>query len=340
MVDPDTTSAADLATKVAFLRRPDVYPDAPGRVETRETHMAWVFLTRRHAYKLKKPVRFAFLDYTSLAGRERVCRAEIALNRRLAPETYEGVVALRQRRDGELTLDGDGTTVDWLVKMRRLPAEGFLESAILAREVPEQPLADAADLLARFYRDQPAMPLNPATHAERLDATLREHRDHLLEGPEQPVEPARVRAVVETLRASLARREALPAERAERLVDGHGDLRPEHVHLGPPPAVIDCIEFNDSFRHNDPVEEIAFLDMECERLGADWIGRVMLDAYAAHTGDDPPDALIAFYRGKRALLRAQLSLWHLAEDVADPDKWRRRTETYLAIAERHAAKLR
>ncbi|SDF57344.1 Aminoglycoside phosphotransferase family enzyme [Limimonas halophila] len=339
MADDTTTTGPGLAEKVAFLSQPEIYADAPESVETRETHMAWVFLTREHAYKLKKPVRFDFLDYTTLDARRRVCRAEIELNRRLAPTTYLGVVTLRQRPDGALTLDSHGEVVDWLVKMRRLPADGFLENAILTGEVPREALADAADLLARFYRDRQPMPQDPDAYLDGLRSTLAANRDDLLNGPEHPVDPARIRALADTLDAAIGDRRELLAGRAARLVDGHGDLRPEHVHLGPPPAVIDCIEFNSAFRHNDPVEEIAFLGMECERLGATWVGPVILNAYTARTDDAPPAELVALYRAKRALLRAKLSLWHLDEAVPNPDKWRDRTATYLAIAERHAETL-
>ena len=127
------------------------------------------------------------------------------------------------------------------------------------------------------------------------------------------------------------------AQRAEqrRIVDGHGDLRPEHILLGTAPLIIDCLEFRADLRRLDPVGELAFLAMECERLGAPLIGRILFRRYRVSTGDDPPPALIAFYKAMSALIRARIAILHLREKpVRDPQKWPRRAAEYLAIAGR------
>jgi aminoglycoside phosphotransferase family enzyme len=119
-----------LAAKVDFLSRPDAYDPRPAGVVRRETHMSWVFLAGNEVYKLKKPVRFPYLDFSTLARREAACRAELRLNRRLAPDVYLGVLPLVERA-GALLIDGEGAPVDWLVKMKRLD-ERFMLDGILA----------------------------------------------------------------------------------------------------------------------------------------------------------------------------------------------------------------
>ena len=106
--------------KVAFLMQPSAYPEPTPHVERVETHMSWVFLTDRHAYKLKKPVVYDYLDYGTLAARRRNCREELRLNRRLAPNVYLDILPLAQDEFGRLRLGGPGEVVDWLVVMRRL----------------------------------------------------------------------------------------------------------------------------------------------------------------------------------------------------------------------------
>lgn len=120
----------ELAEKVRFLSDPAGYDDEPRRVEARETHMSWVFLTDTRVYKLKKPVRLSFLDFGTIARRRFFCEEELRLNRRLAARTYRQVVPLRRDKSGRLSLSGAGTTVDWLVEMERLPAADMLDECI------------------------------------------------------------------------------------------------------------------------------------------------------------------------------------------------------------------
>jgi aminoglycoside phosphotransferase family enzyme len=118
-----------------------------------------------------------------------------------------------------------------------------------------------------------------------------------------------------------------------RLVEGHGDLRPEHVCLAPEPVIIDCLEFSRELRLLDPADELAFLALECERLGAPAVGSWFLAAYTEVTGDAPPPLLLRFHRTYRALRRAKLAVWHLEDPaVREPARWTARARRYLELA--------
>lgn len=124
------------------------------------------------------------------------------------------------------------------------------------------------------------------------------------------------------------------------LRDAHGDLRPEHIWLDDRVRVIDALEFNPRLRANDPFDEVAFLDLECERLGAGWAGRMIRSRLARAFGDGVPDMLFTFYRCHRATLRARLAIAHLLEPhPRTPEKWPRQCRAYLALAARDARKL-
>lgn len=332
VTEPNHTDAI-----VEWLRRPSAYPGHPEQVTVRETHMAWVFLTDTLAYKLKKPVRFSYLDYSTVAARKAICAAEVALNRRLSPWVYLGTVPVLRNETGDFRLGedegGSGEPVDWLVKMHRLPAEGFLETAIESDVLDPTALDAAAGLLARFYAGQPPVRPDPAAYAKHLLDDVSESREALEAAPDiLPVDT--VGQIGRVMARFVSDESALLGDRATRVVEGHGDLRPEHIHLGPPPAVIDCIEFKRDFRLNDPADELAFLGMECTRLGATWVGPRFLEVYRDLAEDAPQERLIAFYSAKRALLRAKLSLWHLEDHVPNPEKWRRKARTYLELAEK------
>jgi aminoglycoside phosphotransferase family enzyme len=332
------SAAADLRAKVAFLSNPASYPERTRTVQVVQTHMSCVFLTDSHAWKLKKAVRYAFLDFSTLAARRRHCEAELNLNRRLAPDVYLGLVPLAAR-DGRLALGGDGEVVEWLVKMRRLPARSMLDQAIRDGSVTREAVCRFTVALAAFYRGCPPLALPGAEYRRRfgreIDEALRELADRRYGLPSAPVEAAGT-----VLTQALARQAAALERRAAegRIVEAHGDLRPEHVCLEPVPLFIDCLEFDRELRLLDPAEELSYLALECELAGAGWIGEAVMAAYREASGDVPPAGLLAFYRGFRALVRAKLSAWHLIDhlDAVEEGKWLARAQRYLDLAVHHA----
>lgn len=332
-----TRPMAEVATeaKLAFLGRAESYPHRPARVECKETHMSWVFLAGDRVYKMKKPVRYAFLDFSTLAARETFVAEEIRLNRRLAPDVYLGAVPLTLRPDGGLCLGGSGPTAEWLVAMRRLPDDRMLETLLAEHRVAPGDVAGLGGLLARFYAGQPSAAVDPAAFAGRF-ATEHAETARVLRAPDLRFNGPRVAAVLVDFEAALDRvRPLLDARaRAGRIVDGHGDLRPEHVFLTAPPVIIDALEFDRGLRLVDPFDEIAFLGLEAARAGAGWLFDPLRASLASALGDDPPDAVLAFYWRYRALLRARLALLHLTEpNPRTPEKWRPLAWTYIGLAE-------
>ena len=332
--------APDLASKVAFLSRPESYPGSVGAIERIETHMAWVFLAGDRAYKLKKPVRFSFLDYSTLDARRWICQEEVRLNRRLAPDVYLGTVALTQNPDGALELAGDGDPVEWLVAMRRLPPDRMLDHAVRARPVAPAEVAPVASLLADFFTRAAPEPVDPEQYVDALREAVVNNRGELavhVRGRDAET----VSAVSEMLTGFLETHPELLEERAaaRRIVEGHGDLRPDHVFLGPPPAVIDCIEFSRAFRVQDPADELAGLAVELERLGAPALGAAFIETYRKRSGDAPPELLLRFYSAHRALLRARLAIAHLEDEGADRERWLGLGRSTLALAKHYAEQL-
>jgi aminoglycoside phosphotransferase family enzyme len=336
-----THSVPTLEVKLAFLRRPDSYPDTVEDVEAIETHMAWVFLAGNRAYKLKKPVRYSFLDYSTLEARRRICEDEVRLNRRLAPDVYLRRLPLVQQSDGTLSLGGEGVPVEWLVEMRRLHRVRMLSHAVASKDVHVHEVTPAASLLADFFARASPEPLTPAEYVQQLRADLATHLDALIRHPLPAGDERLARGVSTALLEFLEEQSGVAGERARdgRIIEGHGDLRPEHIYLGPPPAVIDCIEFSRRFRVQDPADELAFLTLELERQGDAAVARVFLDAYETRTRDRPPDGLLHFYAAGRGLLRAKLAIEHLEDGGVEPLRWIRRGHEYLCLAAAHARRM-
>lgn len=323
-----------LEAKVAALREPATYAGSVRSVDVIETHMSWVFLTEQFVYKLKKPARYDGLDCSMVDTRHYFCHEEVRLNRRLAPAVYLDVVALSRDGQGRLRIDGDGEVVDWLVWMRRLPAHLMLDRLIQAGSATPAQMCRVAEHLAAFYRG-----LAPAlSDHRRMMARLEREIDtceHELCEPMYALAADEVRDVCNRLRSALADcRDILEARvRAGRVVEGHGDLRPEHVWLGEPLAILDCLEFSVELRTLDVADELGFLALECERVGAPELGRALFESFAKSTGDVPDPALVDFYQAFRACIRANIAIRHLREArYRDDPKWPRRAGQYLALA--------
>jgi aminoglycoside phosphotransferase family enzyme len=275
-----------------------------------ETHMSRVVLTDRHAFKVKKPVLLAYVDYRTAEQRRASCEKELRLGRRLAATVYEKVTRVHDEP---------------MVVMRRLPADRMLP-AMLARRAATRADADAVgDLLADFYARSPSVAWGGGAYVQRILRLVRTDGAEVVArgGPRDAA--AHVLAAIEQGAFALA-------ARARHVVDAHGDLRPEHVCLETPPVIIDPLEI-DELRLLDPASELAFFVMECERLGAAWFAERVLVRYSTRTGDVPPPAVLELYGAQHALTRGLIALRRL-DDVgpADRARWRAKAADYLARA--------
>lgn len=328
---PPSAPAPDLAAKVAFLRRPGSYPLPTSRVEAVETHMSWLFLTDDHAYKLKKPFKRNGIDYSTPAMRRLNCMRELRLNRRLAEGVYQAVVALTVEAGGQLALGGAGRRIDWLVRMRRLPAALTLEHRLRGGTIDAGDVGRIVARLAPFFASARRARITPAAYRRRLSGGIAGAAIALAR-PALGLVGYRIDAIAAALTGFVTAHGALldARVRAGRIAEGHGDLRPEHIYLTTPPTIIDCIEFDRTLRLRDPVDELAFLAMECDRAGRPELDAWLFGAYRALAGDDPPRALVDFHKAHNAFLRARIAIWHLDDpETGPPQGWVDRANDYL-----------
>ncbi len=300
--------------------------------------MSWVFMAGDRVYKLKKPVRFAYLDFSTLDRRAAACRAEYQLNRRLAPDIYLDVVPLTIAQSG-LAIDGEGPVVDWLVVMRRLDENETLEAALRGGWLKPLQLDRLAATLGAFYAHAPRVQLEPEQYLVSWQKALVDNC-RVLFNARLGLPQGTVERIAEVQRRFAMQRSALLLGRihARRYVDAHGDLRPEHIWLREPVTIIDCLEFDPKLRALDPLDEIAFLHLECERLGGLWAAKRIRQRLALALDDDASRGLFLFYRSHRAMLRARLSIAHLFDaHPRTPEKWPRLARAYLNLAAANAA---
>lgn len=330
-----------LAEKTAFLESGRAFPDRPDRVDKIETHFAWVFLSPRFAYKLKKPIRFGLIDFRRSEARHAYCELEVTLNRRLAEDTYLRVVPLVDTGGGlAVGDDAGGEPVDWLVEMRRLP-DGATLADVGGRANLDADLARVARKLIDFYARATRAPWDGPGYVDALQrSAATTARDALATGgSKHGLPPDTVRRIAALQLEFIERNRALLERRSldRRVVDAHGDLRAEHVFVTDVPQIIDCLEFSVALRWLDAAEEMAFLALDCERLGLDAAAGRLIASYRRLADDPVPDALLDFYRSRRALARAVLSARRVPDPESDADVWRTRARWYIEASERSIA---
>ena len=300
---------SDLSGRLMELLRPAAFPHLAPHPTVIETHISWVILAGAFVYKLRKPVDFGFLDFSTLEQQRADCEAEVRLNRRLCPDLYLGVVDVVER-DGVLSMTGPGSPVEPAVVMRRLPEAGMLP-ALLAREAADDRLMERlARHLAEFHAGAAtgigvdefgSVAMLRTNWAENFAQTAA-FVGRTLAGQQY----AEIRSYVEQFLEAHA--ELLKRRVAQgRIRDGHGDLHAGSVCVAHRRLYLfDCIEFNDRFRCADVAAEVAFLAMDLDHLGRADLGSAFVDAYVRRSGDRELPALLDFYKCYRAFVRGKV----------------------------------
>jgi Uncharacterized protein conserved in bacteria len=270
------------------LSDPTVYPHEPEQVTLEQTHISLVAIVPPWVYKVKKPVELGFLDFSTLERRRHFCEEEVRLNRRLCEGTYQGVVPIVDTPEGLRVnpTDDRGEAVEYAVKMRYLDPACFLDARVTRGEATEADVDRVVDTLRSFYTSRPSTPeVAAAGWIENLRVSTEENFDQTAD----QVGSALTRTAYDALRYYTDRFFDQHAALFHRrraggfIVDGHGDLRLEHVHLTDERVCIyDCIEFNERFRHLDVAEDVAFLAMDLDYHGRTDLARHLVARVERH----------------------------------------------------------
>ncbi|HRI15785.1 MAG TPA: AAA family ATPase [Verrucomicrobiota bacterium] len=362
MKRPETkdTAGLDLQSQeqlLPFLLNPKSYAHRPRSVRLVQTHASFVFLTPPFVFKVKKPVNFGFLDFSTLEKRRHFCEREVSLNRRLAPTVYLGVVPI-SARGGQFAFGEGEQVVEYAVKMRILSERHFLDQRLRRGEVAPEDLDRLAVVLRDFYLNQrPTEEIESWGRIDRLRISTDENFRQAEPFVSAPVESLRpedqkgvsnaghsnlTRPAFETLqfytREFYRRRSQLLKSRVreKRILDCHGDLHLEHVHLTPRTlSIFDCIEFNDRFRYVDVANDIAFLAMDLDFQGRPDLARYFAGRMATELQDEGMPLLMDFYKCYRAFVRGKVESLHCLAPTA-PEEERRvaaeRARRYFRLA--------
>lgn len=334
MQDPRPTPCPDWIARLCETHR---YPHPVAAVTLVETHISWVLLTGERVYKIKKPVDFGFLDFSTLERRRHFCEEEVRLNRRFAPALYLGVTPITGTPD-DPRIDGAGAPFEYAVQMVQFDQEALLDRQLAAGAFTSQEAFTLGTSLARLHQALPPLPGDvPFGDAPGVWQPVVANFD-ALQSRLTAVEPAQLLARLRDWSAREFQRLTPFIEerkRSGRVRECHGDLHLRNIaHIDDRFLFFDCIEFDPALRTIDVQNELAFLLMDLDDHQRPDLAGMALNGYLEHSGDYEGLALLDFYRVYRALVRAKVSA--LRADQQDASQERQacltEAETYVRLA--------
>jgi uncharacterized protein len=326
---------------IAFFRSRHSYPKRPRSIRFVQTHASYVFITDRYVYKVKKAVNLGFLDFSTLEKRRHFCEREVLLNRRLSSYVHLGVLPIFLSK-GKLTFAHGGPIVEYAIQMRKLDPRYFLPRLLRFNKVGRAQVNRIVFALQKFYEAQtPTAAITRWGSVEKLKISTNEN----FRQTERFVGKSISRAAFEAVRRFTTKFYAANASlfacrmREHRIRDCHGDLRLEHIHLGPRHlAIYDCIEFNDRLRYLDWANDLAFLAMDFDYQGRPDLADYFVKKMAIALDDEDLLAVVDFYKCYRAYVRGKVeSIQSLdARRITAKESSLRKAKNYFKLALRYA----
>ncbi len=332
---------------IEALRAPDAYDEDVEEIELLQTHISYVFLTGDYVYKVKKPVDFGFLDFTTLERRKFYCEEELRVNRRLCEDMYLGVVSINRSSSGKIKIGGEGETVEYAVKMRQMPQERMMTGLLLKGEIGEEVVDEIARLLAEFHEtaatgegvdEYGSAEVITKNWVQNFDQT-RELRGSLFDAGEFDFIEKTVLDFIEDNKAFFENR-----IKEHRIRECHGDVHSGNIFVLSPEEVyiFDAIEFYKAFSCSDVASEIAFLAMDMDFHGRSDLSSYFVDRYIGYSGDEELLFLLPSYKCYRAYVRAKVTSFRLAEPSLEKEERGEvegLTKRYFTLALRYARSL-
>jgi aminoglycoside phosphotransferase family enzyme len=314
---------------VEALMKPEAYDEDPGEIELVQTHISYVFLTKSHAYKVKKAVDFGFVDFTTLEKRRFFCEKELELNKRLCEGLYLEVVPIN--KSDAIRIKGAGETVEYAVKMRRIPQDRMLSKLFERNEVDNKLIDRIARIIVDFHsKALTNAKINEFGSLPMIKTNWKENFDQTEEFVGKTITKEDCELIREKVGEFMKRNSSLFEKRiAEgRIRDCHGDIHSGNIFVADRIYIFDAIEFNERFRYSDVASDVAFLAMDLDFKERPDLSNFLADKYIEYTGDQGVRALLPFYKCYRAYVRGKVVSFKLN----DPSIKEKRTATEEAAA--------
>jgi uncharacterized protein len=328
---------------VDSMLNPRTYPEETSKIDLIQTHISFVFLTEKYVYKVKKPVNFGFLDFSTLDKRKLYCEKELQLNRRLCPDIYLEVVPINKAKT--LKIRGEGETVEYALKMKRLPQECIMTTLLQEGKVDKKAIDELASKVAKFHSE--AQTNDEITNIGGIKAVKFNWDENFAQTTKyqgQTLSKADFELMQNKINKFMTTNKALFEARMadKRVRDCHGDLHSGNIFITPKICIFDAIEFNDRFRYSDTAADIAFLSMDLDYQNRSDLADYFIAQYQKYSKDPQLKTLLPFYKCYRAYVRGKVISFRLddaninAEEKAAAIK---EAKAYFQLAAEYAKNL-
>jgi aminoglycoside phosphotransferase family enzyme len=329
---------------VEALRNPEAYDEEVRQIELKQTHISYVFLTKNFVYKVKKAVDFGFLDFSTLEKRRLFCEKELDLNRRLCGDMYLKVVPIT-KSECVVKINGEGTPVEYAVKMKRIPEENIMTRLLEERKVDQKLVDRMAKIIAEFhFKAESGKRIGKYGSLPMIERNWRENFEQTEEFVNVTISPESYWLIQKRIDDFMNNNRDLFMKRVteNRVKECHGDIHSGNIFIADRIYIFDAIEFNERFRYCDVASEVAFLAMDLDFKKRSDLSSFLVDRYVKYSGDNELELLLLFYKCYRAYVRGKVTSFKLNDPSIGSEEKSSATEearAYFDLAENYAKNL-
>lgn len=327
----------------ALLKR-EAYPEETGHIELTQTHISFVFLTKNFVYKVKKAVNFGFLDFSTLEKRHFFCEKELEINRRLCGDMYVEVVPIN-RSNNVIKIKGKGETVEYAVKMKRMPEDSMLSRILDEKKANDELIGRIAKIIADFHsKAETNERISQFGSLATIETNWIENFDQTQEFVRKTISAEDFSLIRERITDFMKRNRPFFERRIAggRIRDCHGDIHSDNIFVTNGIYIFDAIEFNERFRYSDVASDVAFLAMDLDLRKRSDLSDFFVEKYVEHSGDRELTKLLPFYKCYRAYVRGKVISFKLKDpSVGTKEKngAKKEAKAYLELASTYARTL-
>jgi aminoglycoside phosphotransferase family enzyme len=328
---------------VDALMKPEAYSEETGHIKLCQTHISFVFLTENFVYKVKKAVNFGFLDFSTLDKRRFFCEKELELNRRLCPDMYLEVVPINKSKT--IKINGDGETVEYAVKMKRLPEDKIMTKLLDEGKVDERLIDKIAKIIADFHsKAETNQRISEFGSLAAIGVNWKENFDQTLEYIGKTITAKDFKLIHGKLEGFMDKNKAFIEKRIAngKIRDCHGDIHSGNIFIADKIYIFDAVEFNERFRYADVASDVAFLAMDLEFRKRPDLSEFFVRKYIEYSGDEEAAKLLPFYKCYRAYVRGKVVGFRLNDPnigAQEKDDALKEAKAYFKLAVKYAAAL-